>query len=147
MISSPKRGFGFQHVPKAPSREGVARASGGRPRAPSGRPPLPGPGEPDGIRLIGHAAASTETRSRGAANDSLVGDRGNGALNGGPHDDYLQGGRGTDVATYIGATGKVFANLSTGHAGGAAGNDTLSQVEYLSGSRFDDTLIGNAQPN
>ena len=89
-------------------------------------------------------------------NDTLDGGTGNDTLNGGDSDDFLIGGLGNDallggvgwdIADYTGAGAAITANLNTGLATGAAGTDTLSSIEELRGSAFNDTLTGNAQAN
>ncbi|MDX2198265.1 MAG: cadherin domain-containing protein [Phycisphaerae bacterium] len=82
-----------------------------------------------------------------AGNDTLMGGEGNDTLTGGTGDDTLIGGAGTDRVNYGTATGGVNVNLATGTATGAAGNDTISEVENVSGSKYNDTIIGNAQNN
>lgn len=84
----------------------------------------------------------------GSGNDTLSGLDGNDNLAGGLGDDFLDGGNGTgDSASYFGSSGPVFVNLATGSAIGAAGNDTLVNIENLNGSSFGDTLTGDAGNN
>ncbi|WP_409261488.1 Ig-like domain-containing protein, partial [Pseudomonas putida] len=85
----------------------------------------------------------------GAGNDTLHGGNGNDLLIGGLGNDLLDGGAGNDTASYASATGGVTVDLSlTGpqHTG-AAGVDTLTGIENLIGSDYDDTLIGDAGDN
>jgi Ca2+-binding RTX toxin-like protein len=83
---------------------------------------------------------------------------GNDTLNGGAGDDFLQPSPGTD--TIDGGTGRqdlidftpmqggVSANLATGKlTGPGIGNVSVKNVEGLSGSGFDDTLVGDKGPN
>ncbi len=95
--------------------------------------------------LIGDGGANV--LSGGAGNDTLSGGAGNDTLDGGAGDDVLDGGAGTDTATYASAGGAVHVNLATGQATGAAGNDTLKSIENVIGSKYDDTLIGDAGAN
>ena len=83
----------------------------------------------------------------GAGNDVLVGGAGDDVLVGGLGDDSLNGGDGTDVADFSGLTSAVRANLATGKASGPAGNDTLSNLEGLTGGSGNDLLIGNDSAN
>ncbi len=69
-------------------------------------------------------------------------------------DDYLDGGAGSDWAGYQDAEGSVtvtLTNVVSGHSGGsstgAAGNDTLRDIENIIGSGFDDVLVGNSSSN
>jgi Ca2+-binding RTX toxin-like protein len=83
-------------------------------------------------------------------NDTLTGDGGDNFLAGGLGNDILNGGAGTgDVASYFNATAGVTVNLSlaTAQITGGAGTDTLSNIEGVEGSDFDDTLTGDAGNN
>jgi Ca2+-binding RTX toxin-like protein len=81
--------------------------------------------------------------------DILRGNAGTNVLNGGAGDDALDGGIGTDTATYADATGRVIVDLALTGAQDtvSAGLDTLTSVENLVGSSFDDILRGNAGSN
>ena len=53
-----------------------------------------------------------------------------------------------DEVDFLNASGSVTVNLATGTASGTGvGNDTLVSIEQVLGSRFADTLIGDAQSN
>lgn len=56
----------------------------------------------------------------------------------------LNGGAGIDTLTYAGATAGVVASLATSLAQNTVGDgvDTISNIENLTGSRFNDTLTG-----
>lgn len=82
----------------------------------------------------------------GAGNDVLRGDLGNDRLSGGLGDDDLRGESGTDTAWYVDSATRVNVNLTTGLATGE-GNDTLSSVEDVYGSRFADTITGDNGSN
>ncbi|MBL9119504.1 MAG: hypothetical protein JNL80_06305 [Phycisphaerae bacterium] len=69
----------------------------------------------------------------GAGDDTFEGRAGN---------DTIEGGEGNDTATYANATSGVTVNLATGAASGGDGSDTLSSVENVTGSAYDDTLTG-----
>jgi len=97
----------------------------------------------------------------GVGFDTLDGGDGNDILRGGTEDDFIRGGGGNDMidggdggsgtgrdtASYAGAVSAVAVSLTTGLASGGAGNDTLSGIESLLGSSFDDTLTGDAHDN
>jgi Ca2+-binding RTX toxin-like protein len=70
-------------------------------------------------------------------------------LEGGLGDDVLWGGGGSDTASYAHAAGAVNVSLSTtsGSSSGADGHDILHDIENITGSGFDDTLLGNAGVN
>jgi Ca2+-binding RTX toxin-like protein len=91
--------------------------------------------------------AGNDTLSGLAGNDTLNGGAGADTLDGGAGNDALNGGGGSDTATYATAIAAVTVNLATAVATGGAGNDTLSSVENLTGSAFDDTLTGNGAAN
>ena len=84
-----------------------------------------------------------------AGNDTLDGGNGNDTLRGGAGNDTLIGGTGTDTADYSDATGAVTVDLSvsTAQVTGGAGTDTLSGIENLIGSNFNDVLTGDAFAN
>lgn len=87
--------------------------------------------------------ADADTLDGGAGNDTLIGGTGNDTLNGGAGADLLNAGSGMDYADYSGSNGGVNINLGAGTAsGGDATGDTLSGVDGLYGSAFNDTLIG-----
>jgi Ca2+-binding RTX toxin-like protein len=76
----------------------------------------------------------------GAGNDVLIGRGGN---------DVLIGGDGVDTASYASAAGPVDVRLNLGRAirDGDGASDTLSGIENVIGSDFDDLLIGDAGDN
>jgi Ca2+-binding RTX toxin-like protein len=91
--------------------------------------------------------AGNDTLVGGAGNDLLKGEAGDDVLNGGTGADVIDGGAGVDTATYADASGPVLANLLTGGATGAAGEDHLAGIENLTGSAFDDQLQGGDGAN
>ncbi len=67
---------------------------------------------------------------------------------GGGAGDTLDGGAGTDTASYEGSAQGIYVDLDLGTAtGGDAEGDTLTNIENLTGSDHDDTLIGDAGAN
>ena len=87
--------------------------------------------------------------SGGAGNDTLLAGTGDDTLNGGAGADVLTGDVGIDVADYSGSTTAVNVNLTLAGAqtGGDAAGDTISGVENLTGSDFNDTLTGDTAAN
>jgi Ca2+-binding RTX toxin-like protein len=85
----------------------------------------------------------------GAGNDKLYGGYGDDRLIGGPGDDILDGGAGFDIADYSSAPGAIKIDLNSTYAQdtGSAGRDTLTGIEGVVGSAFDDTLTGDANAN
>lgn len=99
--------------------------------------PIVGSNENDVI--IGTAAA--ETIAAGAGNDVVWG--GGGA-------DTIDGGSGRDTVVYRTSAAAVTVNLSVSGpqaSGGDAAGNVLVGIESVAGSRFDDTLIGDAGAN
>jgi Ca2+-binding RTX toxin-like protein len=90
-----------------------------------------------------------ETIDGGPGNDVIAARDGNDVLIGGNGDDYLDGGSGTDVASYASAVTAVTVNLglTTSQYTGGAGNDTVANIENLTGSAFDDSLVGSSAAN
>jgi Ca2+-binding RTX toxin-like protein len=69
---------------------------------------------------------------------------------------YLQDGPGNDTIVGFGDHGNILyefapagvtANLATGQATGGGGSDTLVNIRTINGTRFADTLTGDAQAN
>ncbi|WP_366855650.1 tail fiber protein [Brevundimonas sp.] len=86
-------------------------------------------------------------RGNGVAN-RLAGGDGDDVLNGRGGADILSGGSGTDTATYVNSAAGVVARLDGGAStGGEAEGDTFSSIENLTGSAYDDLLIGSSGAN
>jgi Ca2+-binding RTX toxin-like protein len=85
----------------------------------------------------------------GAGNDTLLGGLGKDRLVGGAGADAMDGGGGVDEASYASSAAGVNVSLVQGVAGkgGDAEGDTLTSIEIVSGSKFADTLTGNAGAN
>ena len=84
----------------------------------------------------------------GAGNDTLMGGAGSDDLDGDAGADVLDGGDGDDVVSYGLSDAGVTVNLATGTAqGGHAEGDTLTSIEGIGGSDYDDQLTGNAEDN
>ncbi len=94
-------------------------------------------------KLTGNGGANVLSGLTG--NDTLIGNNGNDTLIGGAGNDSLNGGTGTDTASYEDAAAAVTVSLAVAGAQdtGGAGTDTLTQLENLTGSDFNDTLTGN----
>lgn len=95
--------------------------------------------------FIGTGNALANAISGGSSDDSLLGLGGNDVLQGNGGNDRLDGGEGSDTASYREATAAVTVNLTvTGpQTTGGAGSDTLSSIENMIGSAFNDRLTGN----
>ncbi|PKQ76727.1 hypothetical protein CJF47_08960 [Aeromonas sobria] len=105
--------------------------------------------------LIGGAGADTLNGNAGndillggAGNDALSGGEGNDILVGGAGNDTLNGGNGNDTASYIDSTGGVTVTVNgNSQVTGGAGTDSLSNMENLVGSMFNDNLTGDGNAN
>jgi Ca2+-binding RTX toxin-like protein len=97
-------------------------------------------------RLLGQAG--DDWLSGLGSEDDLFGNDGDDALDGGAGADKLDGGSGRDTATYGASDQGVTVRLWAGDGrGGHAEGDRLTRVEDLSGSLFDDTLVGDDAGN
>lgn len=94
--------------------------------------------------LWGHSG--NDTLNGDAGNDDLAGHDGDDILVGGAGADDLDGGLGNDTADYSLSYEGITVDLSSALAqtGGDAQGDTLTGIETVIGSRFDDTLYADA---
>ena len=83
-----------------------------------------------------------------AFDDTLTGDANANILIGGGGADRLDGGAGSDTASYVTAGAAVTVSLATGSGSGSdAQGDLLVGIENLTGSAFNDNLIGDNNAN
>ena len=105
------------------------------------------------VTAEGDTLVSIENVIGSAFNDTLTGDDGANVLEGGAGADVLSGGDGSDTASYTGSgsadgTTGVQVDLSAGIASGNdAAGDSLTSIENLIGSDFNDSLTGDDQDN
>jgi Ca2+-binding RTX toxin-like protein len=85
-------------------------------------------------------SSGSDTFRGDSADNFFVGEGGNDQIVGGGH---VNG----DAAFYLFAPGPVNVSLAAGTSSGADGSDTLTNIQSLAGSDFNDTLIGNSQNN
>jgi Ca2+-binding RTX toxin-like protein len=108
--------------------------------------------------FVGNGNALNNVITSGVGNDTLSGVGGADTLDAGGGDDLVRGGAGVDVMTggtgvdtvdYSLAAARVVARLDQGRAtdDGDGATDTFSGFENLTGSAFDDTLIGSSGNN
>ncbi|EYD75112.1 hypothetical protein Rumeso_03320 [Rubellimicrobium mesophilum DSM 19309] len=117
-------------------------------------------GDADGpVQIVGRGTvirhdilAGLENVVGSSFDDRLIGDHQANKLSGGSGDDTLTGGRGVDILK--GGAGHDTADysdaakgVSLGLARGQTGKDTFISIENLSGSGFDDRLVGNDAAN
>ena len=102
--------------------------------------------------LVGNLVIARDTLIEnyvaGTGDDIVVGNAADNVLEGSAGADDIDGQLSLDTAAYTGSDAAVTVNLSDGTAsGGDAEGDTLTSIENLTGSAFDDTLTGDAGPN
>lgn len=89
-----------------------------------------------------------DTLDGGAGDDTLVGGAGGDTLIGGSGNDRLFGGSGIDTADYSADIAALNVRLHVGQAtDGWGGRDTLSGIENIIGSAFNDRLEGDGNAN
>jgi Ca2+-binding RTX toxin-like protein len=93
-----------------------------------------------------------DTLEGGSGTNQLFGEDGDDTFIAGSGADTINGGAGNDTVSYVNSTAAVSINLATnsvsgGEAENAAANDTISSIENVIGSAFNDTLIGSDQEN
>ena len=96
-----------------------------------------------------HGHAGDDYLRGDAGDDTLLGDDDNDYIRGGADDDNMYGGNGLDRAAFFGASGGVHVSLllQGGPQDTGDGIDWLYEFEHLSGTKFDDKLIGDAGDN
>ena len=92
-----------------------------------------------------NAGDGNDVLTAGSGNNELHGGAGNDLLFSGAGNDLLDGGTGIDTVSYAHATAGVTVdlNLATAQNTGGAGTDTLTAIENLVGSNFNDSLTGD----
>ncbi|MDO9105950.1 MAG: autotransporter-associated beta strand repeat-containing protein [Methylovulum sp.] len=113
----------------------------------------------DGNDSIDGGDGNDKLRGNGG-NDTLIGDDGDDICRGGAGDDLFSGGmagndrylggQGNDTVDYSASPDRVTVALTTNKAQQASvgsGRDTLSSIENLIGSHYDDSLSGNRRAN
>jgi Ca2+-binding RTX toxin-like protein len=107
-----------------------------------------------GIEDVAGSQADDTITGDAKANE-IEGGAGDDVLSGGDGDDYFldnsgdnhaDGGEGTDIIDFWPGPG-VTVDLASGIASTAQSSFTLASIEWVGGSSFDDTLIGDAGPN
>jgi VCBS repeat-containing protein len=96
-----------------------------------------------------NAGDGNDVLTAGSGNNELHGGAGNDLLFSGPGNDLLDGGTGNDTASYAHAAAGVTVNLSqlTAQNTLGAGTDTLTGIDNLTGSNFNDSLTGDNNSN
>ncbi|WP_088156777.1 calcium-binding protein [Inquilinus limosus] len=92
--------------------------------------------------------ADNDSITGGAGDDTLDGGDGNDILDGGAGADQLTGGAGIDTAVYASSAAAVTVVIGGGPGtGGDAQGDTLTGIEQVMGSGFNDTITGDVNAN
>ncbi len=96
-----------------------------------------------------NAGDGNDVLTAGSGNNEMHGGAGNDLLYSGAGNDLLDGGTGVDTASYAHATAGVTVNLGVLGAQNTAGagTDTLTAIENLTGSNFNDSLTGDNHSN
>ena len=96
-----------------------------------------------------NAGDGNDVLTAGAGNNELHGGAGNDLLFSGAGNDLLDGGAGINTVSYAHATSGVTVDLGllTAQNTGGAGTDTLTGLENLTGSNFNDSLMGDNNSN
>ena len=89
-----------------------------------------------------------DTISDGGGNDNLFGGAGDDVFIAGTGQNDYDGGSGSDTVDFSAFSGAINVNLATGvTSGGAAGNDTLVDIENIVGTNGNDRLVGSSAAN
>ncbi len=79
--------------------------------------------------------------------NTAYGDSGDDVFYAGPGKDAIVGGQGQDLVSYTYSTAGVVVDLARGTGAGGADGDSYRSVEDITGSNYDDRLIGNGAFN
>lgn len=95
-----------------------------------------------------YGSVFNDTITGNASANRLYGNDGDDTLAGGLGADTLEGGAGSDAVSYLASRLAVTVNLaSNANTGGDAEGDALAGIEQVIGSRFNDSLTGDAGAN
>lgn len=78
------------------------------------------------------------------SNDIIYGTDADNVFNGGWGDDLLNGRGGIDIAVYHQSNSAIHVDFSTGSVTGGSGNDTLIEIEGVTGTNYDDVFVAGA---
>jgi Ca2+-binding RTX toxin-like protein len=96
-----------------------------------------------------HGGDGNDVLQAGTGNNELLGEGGNDLIYSGPGNDTIDGGAGNNTVSYANATAGVHVDLNVTSAQNTlgAGTDTLTHIDNIIGSHFNDTLVGNSGNN
>ncbi|WP_235882186.1 calcium-binding protein [Streptomyces apricus] len=97
----------------------------------------------------GSTQGNTNVLNGGPDNDTVNGGPVSDLLVGGTGADTLSGGGGTDIVSYLDSTTGVVVDIDNASDDGAGGegDNVLTDVEFVYGSQFSDTITGSAADN
>ena len=92
--------------------------------------------------------AASVTYDLGGGNNSVVGGSGDDVFDASEGNDTIDGGGGSDTVSYENNAGSgQTVDLDAGTSTGGGGNDSLTNVENVEGSDFDDSIAGDENAN
>ena len=107
-----------------------------------------GTGSAIALPLALNGGTGADALTGGAGNDTLIGAGGSDTLDGQAGNDTLDGGTGIDTADYSSDPAGVTVNLGAATAtDGNGGTDSITAVEHVVGSAFDDNITGDGNDN
>lgn len=93
--------------------------------------------------MLINGTSAGETLEGTSENDVINGNAGDDTIKGSAGADKINGGTGQDTVDYSESSEAVNVNLTTGSgSGGDAAGDTYAGIDGITGSQYDDTLIG-----
>ncbi|RZJ25298.1 MAG: calcium-binding protein, partial [Brevundimonas sp.] len=101
------------------------------------------------VTINGEFSPTGDVQVGTAGDDTQSGGNGNDTFVGGAGDDTINGGPGADTVTYSTAPTGVIVRLNHGDVpnDGFGGTDTITGVENVTGTAFNDTLVGAGGSN
>ena len=95
-----------------------------------------------------YAGFGNDSIEGGGGSNQLFGEDGDDIFIAGAGIDAIDGGSGSDTISYVNSNANITVNLATNLLfGGDATNDNISSIENITGSAFNDNLIGNSSAN
>ena len=101
------------------------------------------------VTINGESSATGDVSVGTGGNDTQTGGTGNDTFVGGAGNDTIIGGGGVNVVTYAGAPTGVHVRLNHGDVpnDGFGGTDTISGVQNVTGTAFNDIIVGESGGN
>lgn len=101
------------------------------------------------VTINGESSSTGDVSVGTGGDDTQTGSTGNDTFVGGAGNDTIIGGGGVNVVTYVGAPTGVYVRLNHGDVpnDGFGGTDTISGVQNVTGTAFNDTIVGETGAN